>query len=338
MEIKYKISLADLIHDERMLRQDIDSLVSWYVKNPVLLNLALDKNLLSGKAENPVEKKIKSGHNFIIALDKIINELDKVKKTASVSELGHLATKLATLISDNMSYISDKGKFPSVNDLIFSHYLRDTQHNRKIRDTQYQKASKLLERIHSLCIAILTKVKKMTGDPSIVIPERFEAARAALSVYDIVDFIRQHGDKYGISSKDDWGLTITNNQPLKEEITTIINALNRGHQPKDPTHVMSQIVPMLKAYQEKMQTNEFALETGKDIQQEQTRRELIKQRNDERFEKIKSLDPDPKFMAEQKGLEDQKMEDEKKKLEIEQDRERLIQKYEHVFEQWVKKG
>lgn len=338
MEMKYKISLADLIHDERMLRQDIDSLVSWYIKNPVLLDLALNKDLLSGKAENPVEKKIKSGHNFIVALNVLINELNNKKKTASVSEIGNLAMKIATLIGDNISYISDKGKFPSVNDLIFSHYLRGTQHDRKIRDTQYQKASKLLERVNSLCIAILTKVKKLTGDPSIIIPERFEAARAPLSVYDIVDFIRQYGDKYGISSKDDWGLTITNNQPLKEEITTVINALNRGHQPKDSGHVMSQISPILKAYQEKMQTNEFALETGRDTQQEQTRRELIKQKNDKNFEKIKSLDPDPKFMAEQKGLEDQKMEDEKKKLEIEQDRERLIQKYEHVFEQWVKKG
>jgi hypothetical protein len=331
LENKYKLSLGgSTAQEEQLVRKTIDSLVNWYSKTePIIMRLALDKNLISGTADTPEEKSIKAGHKFCLKLHSLIEDLDNMKQKTPLAQVGQQLMRITDLIGANVSFIDAKGKFPSVNDLIFATFRSGTKFERdKIRDTQYQKASKVLERIYSLSITMLKEIKKLTSDPSIAIPERFEGARKPLSVYDIIKFIRLHGEKYGISSREDWGVVMENDPQLRKEMTTVINALNSGHTPKDPTNVMAQIAPILERYRMKQQTNVPAVEMGLDEKQEQTRLQEIKNRNDERFQALKKLDPDPKFMAEQK------------EREIEEDRERLLsKKYESLnFDQWMKKG
>ena len=109
---------------------------------------------------------------------------------------------------------------------------------------------------------------------------------------------------------------------MRQKFETMIRALKRGHVPKDGPEVAAMAKAIRDRYDQRS-TNEGALDRGTDLEQEQTRYQQMKQRNDQKFEKIKSLDPNADFMDQQN-----KQEEERKQREIEQDRERLIRKYE----------
>ena len=82
-------------------------------------------------------------------------------------------------------------------------------------------------------------------------PSRFTPQRAPLSNYDVIDFIRQYGDRYGISGVEDWELAFRNDPQLKEQMTTVINALNRGHAPRDGAAVKEEIAQILKQHKDR---------------------------------------------------------------------------------------
>jgi hypothetical protein len=152
-----------------------------------------------------------------------------------------------------------------VSELIFQLTPIATKHQVKLRNDLYSKARNGLFRILSLSSTMLDEIKqlevmapeKFTHDNFTDVdinqenPIRFTPQRAPLSNYDIIDFIRQYGDDYGISGTEDWELALRNDNELKQEMTTVINALNRGHTPRDNASVKEQIAQILKKHEER---------------------------------------------------------------------------------------
>lgn len=338
-EHKYELvaQAIDPAHEEKLLRGYIGSIVKAYQNNPIVMLFATRDDLFKGRASGPEETKIKEGKKFCDDVHALIEKLYSLKDAGDIKEIAATAKALSDLILENASFVPSSvwggdgkaAKFPAINSLIFSYFDSSRAQSRKERDGQYQKAGKIMETVQSLCVDILKAYATITGDKSFGVPEKFRGARAPLTLVDTVDFIRQYGSNYGIDTKDDWGLAIRDNPELKEKITTVINSLNRGHRPRDGVAVAKEIAPILMAHKMRHQKiNQDAIESGSDMLQEQTRREMIKQKNDEIFENLKKYDPDPEFMAQQKQIQDdaekRKLQREQEEKEITEDRERHV--------------
>jgi hypothetical protein len=273
---KLAISPAEL---EASLRKKIPILWSYPNKNFNILRACADSGASKPKDAN--ERKAVAGHLFC---KELLSQIDYLKANwlnASLGEIREILTSVVHLIELNKNpafgptgKVDDRAEpstiqFPHVSELIFQMIPITTKHSKKQRDDQFGKAKTGLARTLSVALDMLDDVQKLEVmvpekfkyqnvtdvDIDKKLPERFSPQRAPLSEYDIIDFIRQHGDEYGLSSNEDWGTVFRDDPQLKEEVTTVINALNRGHSPKDAASVRMQIAEILKNHEERKSTN-----------------------------------------------------------------------------------
>lgn len=266
--LKHAASNADAL--ESSLRANIHSL--WRFPNELfnILNACSQAN--PKNAATPTEKKAVDGFKFCQQLLSMIDYLKVNQDTVPLGEIREVLLHIINLIQENIHKHNEDGKiiqFPHVSELIFQMIPSRTVHERKKRDEQFGKAKTGLSRIQSLAATMLKEIEKLEimvpenftykevtqVDRDQPIPDRFSPQRAPLSVYDIVDFIRQHGLDYFLPDKEAWQAAITDDPILKEQITTVINAVNRGHDSKDSAEVKIQIQKILKDYVERRINN-----------------------------------------------------------------------------------
>lgn len=258
------------ISSERMeesIRSDIDTL--WKLPNYQFNILKSCAESQPQKPKNINEIKAIEGFKFCQELVGMIDYLGANKNTIPLGELKEVLLNIAHLIKNNQKPEEEKSnvQFPYVSELIFEIIPVKTKQDRVIRDQQFAKAKTGLSRILSFTISMMEKLSKLEmTDPDkfininitnvpVNIPARFSPQRASLSIHDIIDFIRQHGDEYGISTTEDWGTVFLNDSELKEKMTTIINAINRGHIPRDSAEVKMEIAEILMEYEKRKSNN-----------------------------------------------------------------------------------
>lgn len=363
--LKYKIASSpeDVEGD---VRKGIDMLWQFANKLFVILSICAEAGVTSPKNAN--EKKAVAGHLFCKELLSRINYLKANQNTSELGEIREVVGEILKLVEENKNIkFNSEGKideeadlspvqYQHVSDLIF---LLPTprKSDKTLRDQQYSKAKTGLGRILSKSIEIMKylrqleimvpekfKYKNVTDlDINSPLPERFSPQRTMLSEHDIVDFINQYGDDFGISSKDDWEIVFNNNPELRNTMTTVINALNRGHYPKDTSYVKKQIEDILSTYKERrLNNNEIFENPGLEFKNKQLEIAQRRQREKDRLEKSKSHLYDPAFVAKQHEsmVRHEEMMERNKDLDREDsEQEDLINKYNSLsFSDWLKKG
>lgn len=302
----------------------------------------------------------------------LLSKIDYLKSNQNTSELGEIREvlgELLQLIKDNKDIrfdlegkIDDSASLPDiqfqhVSELVYQMIPASKRYDRKLRDQQYGKVKTGLARILSKSISIMQDLHKLEVmvpekftyknvtdlDINAPLPERFSPQRTMLSEHDIVDFIKEYGDEFGISSKDDWEIVFNNNPELKEIMTTVINSLNRGHLPVDAGYVKQQIKDILKIYKERKLNNKYLFEDPElDLGNKQLEIAQRRQREKDRLEKSKSYLYDPAFVAKQHEsmVRHEEMMEHNKNIDKEQEeREDLINKYNSLsFSDWLKNG
>lgn len=245
---KYKIAV-DSAHLEASVRNQIA--VLWNVPNKThnILRACADSG--ASKPTNPREELAMEGYQFC---KKLLSIIDYVKVHQKDIPLDTLKQAILSIIKLIMSHKQDN-KFPEVNELIYIIFPTAKKSDLKERNAQLGKAATGLSRILSMCLTMLEEMKEIAGDTTKTVEERFEPARAPISENDIIAFIRQYGEEYGISSRDDWGTVFRDDPMFKEDITTVINALNRGHSPRDAAGVKMQIAEILKNHEARKSSN-----------------------------------------------------------------------------------
>ena len=273
--LKHANSGADAL--EKSLRANIHSL--WRFPNDEKLFNVLGACAHSSptNAKTPEEKKAIEGFKFCQQLLSMIDYLKSNQDTVPLGEIREVLLHIINLIQENIHKHQEGGRavqFPHVSELIFQMIPAKTVHERKKRDEQFGKAKTGLSRIQSLAATMLSQIEKLEVivpekftykevtdiDRDQKMPDRFTPQRAPLSVYNIVDFIRQHGLSYFLPDQEAWQVAITDDPELKEQMTTVINAVNRGHLPKDGAEVKAQISKILKDYAERRMNNTPELE------------------------------------------------------------------------------
>lgn len=270
---KYAESSPDKLEDE--LRKDINTL--WKYPNELFNILKACAESQPRAPKDAHQMKALGGFKFCQELLSMIDYLQSKVDTISLGEIREILVSIVDLVKTNKDVkfdvsgkISDKGEisgiqFPHVSALIFEMIPATTKHGRTIRDQQFGKAKTGLSRILSFTLSMLEKISKLEimvpekftytnvtdVDINNKLPERFEPQRAPLSIYDIIDFIRQYGDEWGIPTFEDWGTVLRDDPILKDKMTTIINAINRGHSPKDASSIKLEIAKILKEFEER---------------------------------------------------------------------------------------
>jgi hypothetical protein len=281
---KYKFA-EDAGNIENSLRKQIS--VLWNYPNKLFPVLKACADSGAGKAKTPHEKKAIAGYKFCKNLLDLIEYLKNNAHTFSLGEIRKVLLHIVNLIDGNKDLtfgvdgkLSKKSpsdlvatQFPHVSALIFELMPVVRRHDIKVRNDMQGKARTGLSRILSLSSTMLDELKqlevmspeKFTHDsPDVDInqenPERFAPQRAPLAHNDIIDFLRQHGDDYGLSSKEDWNTVFEHDPVLREEITSVINALNRGHSPVDGLAVREEIKQILQRHKDLQPTNAHLFE------------------------------------------------------------------------------
>lgn len=275
---KYKLAISS-DELEADLRKKIGTLWSYPNKNFNILKACAEAGV--SKPNNPNERKAIAGHQFCKEILSIIDYLKINAHTISLGGLREALTHLVQIIEKNKELkfgptgkpskdgVAESIQFSHVSELIFQLIQVNKKHDIKLRNEQFGKARTGLSRILSVALGMLEdihtlevmvpekfKYQNVTNiDTDQKLPERFTPQRAPLSDYDIIDFIRQYGDQYGISSKEDWAVAFKDDPALKQQMTTVINALNRGHSPQDAATMKMEIAEILKRHEELKSTN-----------------------------------------------------------------------------------
>jgi hypothetical protein len=253
---------------EKNIRNEVHTL--WRYPNELFTILAACSQAEPSGGKSLEEIKAISGSRFCREVLSIIDFLQIHRDDLPLGEMREALVNLISLIKENLGKKfggeSSSIQFPHVSELIFQMIPVRSKQDRVYRDQQFGKAKTGLSRIMGLAISMSEKMdrleaiapEKFSGiDIDHPLPERFKPQRAPLSIHDIVDFIRQHGDEYGVQSQDDWSLALTNDHQLKEQMTTVINAINRGHVPKDGKMVKEEIARIIKAFKERKEKLNF---------------------------------------------------------------------------------
>lgn len=277
-EWKYKLA-ATPAELENSVRRKIIVLWTYPNKTFGILRACADSGAAKPKDAN--ERKAVAGYQFCKELMSMIDYLKSNWLNIDLGELREVLTNIVHLIHNNKDMKfgpdgqpSEKAEassiqFPHVSELIFQLIPTSKKHDIKLRNEQYGKARTGLARILSFAVSILDELnelervspekfkyeQKTDVDIDERLPERFTPQRAPLAENDIIDFIRQHGNEYGISSHENWGTVFMDDPQLKEEMTTVINALNRGRYPRGAADVKMQIAEILKRHEERKSSN-----------------------------------------------------------------------------------
>jgi len=264
---------------EDSIREDISML--WkYANDPKQYNiLGVCAEVNPKNPTTPHETKAQEGAKFCQKLLSIINYLQVHRYDISLPMLQKALHEISNLIDSNKTVrISEKGKisekgekqdvqFPHVSELIFQIMPHGTVSDRARRDQQYSKAKTGLSRILSLALTMQQNLRQLelaaperfveedSEEDIGELPGRFAPQRAVLSIYDIISFIREHGDEYGLSSIEDWETVFRDDPQLKEDMTTIINAVNRGHIPLGSADMKMEIARILRNHEQRKKTN-----------------------------------------------------------------------------------
>lgn len=265
--------------DAERLEDNIRSNITmlWVLANEKFSVLAVCADTNPKKPTSPNETKAIEGAKFCKQLLTLINYLQAHRKDISLIDLQKVLKEIVELIDTHKDVkISEKGKisergkvesiqFPHVSELIFNIMPHSTVRDRTIRDQQYQKARTGLSRILSVSLTMLQDLSQLevaapqkfegAAEDVGILPSRFLPQRGALSVYDIISFIREHGDEYGLSSLEDWTTVFRDDPKLKDEMTTVINAVNRGHLPLGSADMKMEIARILKEYEQRKSNN-----------------------------------------------------------------------------------
>lgn len=276
--VKYKIAAeaSDLEKNEAEIRRMIVEL--WNVgstkpelnasKSPYAETLrGLSSLSLQGKPTNTLEEQAKRGHAL---LKHILNITDVMKLNVNKIDLQTLRAKLEELRTMLQAAMAPGTRgtvdFPDVSSLVFLGMEQRTKLERdKFKTPAYVKARTGLIRIFEIAGNIISKLNKFeglpsTGDPTIrptrsTQKQRLYPQRAPLAEYDIVPFLRQYGLEYGLRDNEDWATAFRDDPMFKEEITTVINALDRGLIPADEASVKMEIARVIKEHEERKATN-----------------------------------------------------------------------------------
>lgn len=131
---------------------------------------------------------------------------------------------------------------------------------------------------------------------------------------------------------------------LRHKVTTLVNAIDRGHIPADGPEVAKETAEIVEAFKLK-ETNVGALEQSR-LPNPQLERALIQQKNDEIFQKNKerelALKYDPSFVAQQheKTVRDEELAERNQDFDRqEKEKTDLINKYNSLsFSDWLKRS
>lgn len=273
--LKYKFA-GEAQQIEHSLRKKIDILWNYPNKNFNILRVCADAGV--SKPTNPNEKKAVVGFKFCQELLSMIDYLKNNQYSLSLSKVRELLNNIIHLINKNKDLRfnekgipSEEGKaegiqFPAVSELIFELIPINKRHDVKLKNEQFGKAKTGLSRILGLSLDMMNDIFELekllpeqfqeplhetSEDIDEQLPKAFTPQRAPLSEYDIIDFIRQHGENYGISSTDDWGKIFMDDPKLKQEMTTVINALNRGHVARNDAEVKMQLAEIMREHEER---------------------------------------------------------------------------------------
>lgn len=275
VKYKYAINAVDL---EASLRKKIP--VLWNYPNKLFDILKACANAGITNAKSPEERKAYSGYKFCKELVSIIDYLKVNWLNISLPELKDKLNQIVELINSNKEMKFGPGgkpaaesaeetplhvQFPHVAELIYAITPLRKKHDKTVRDGLQAKARTGLSRILSFSLSMLEELnqlemmepqkfvgqKETDSEEPEVLPKRFEPQRAQLTTHDIIDFIRQHGDEYGIDSTEDWNKLFVDDPVLRGEMTTVINAINRGHYPRGAHEVKTQINDILGRHKER---------------------------------------------------------------------------------------
>lgn len=274
---KHKIA-ANALELESSLRRKIP--VLWNYPNKLFNILKACADAGVSNAKTPEEKKAYAAYRFCKELLSNIDYLKTNWLNISLPELKDKLTYIVKLVDANKeAKFGPSGKpakesatespvdlqFPHVSELIFAMYPPGTKHDKKIRGELQAKARTGLSRILSFSLSMLEELhqlemmepekfvtqKDTDSEEPEELPGRFTPQHGELSPNDILTFIRQHGDEYGIDSTDDWTRVFMNDPALKDEMTSVINALSRGHYPRGSAEVKTQIDEILRRHKER---------------------------------------------------------------------------------------
>lgn len=274
--LKHKIAI-DISGLELDLRKKIRILWKYPHELFPILDFCANTDIKKSTVSTPDEQKALQGYLFCRRLVIGIDYLQAHWDTITLGAVKDILLKLVDLIKNNVSSSdNEKGvQFPNVSELIFKSIPTKTKHDVKIRNDQFGKMKTGLSRINSICIDMLKDLHKLElAQPEKFIdqsdtfakenfnPEinRFSPQSAPLSENDIIDFIRQHGPKYGINDINEWEIALRDDLGLRKQMTTVINALNRGHHPIDAPDVKMQIAEILRRHEESKANNSAMFE------------------------------------------------------------------------------
>jgi hypothetical protein len=271
LALKYKTAAAT---DEEKVESDIRRSVLdlWNLSNNKTYDIlrVIGDSVLKDAPNSERERNAKRGHSFVV---KVLSVIDQLKIGLNTVPLQDIESSLKAVINLIEEESEDGGRgtvdFPDLTDFITLMGKNNRNHNQSDKrhvDTQYGKIRTVLTRIHSLADAIVTKLQKARGEPMAEKNYRHHQRgrlvprRSPLYKGDIVDFLRQYGPQYGLNSTDDWQRAFENDPPFKEQITTVVNALNRAKTPRDETTVKMQIAEIMRAHELRVSNNLGALE------------------------------------------------------------------------------
>jgi len=272
---KYKTAAAtDAEKNEADIRRSVLDL--WNLSNNKTYDIlrVIGDAVLKDAPGSERERSAKRGHAFVI---KVLSVIDQLKIGLNTIPLDEIESSLKAVINLIEEESQDGGRntvdFPDLTDFITLMNKNNrnlNQSDKRHVDTQYGKIRTVLTRIHSLADAIVTKLQKARGEPMAEKNYRHHQRgrlvprRSPLYKGDIVDFLRQYGPQYGLNSTDAWLQAFENDPPFKEQITTVVNALNRAKTPRDEALVKMQIAEIMRAHELRKRTNEPAFEANED--------------------------------------------------------------------------
>jgi len=250
-ELKY--SFLTIAADPNMkdveagIRNSLDAL--WAIPNISFNILRVCADSGAAKPTNADEQKAIIGFQFC---RKIVGIIDYLKANKSTVKLSEIRRALETIVGD-IKEVETKDQFSNLSELIYQLMPHGKKYDRKLREQQYAKARKGLSRITSIALTILNNMNNFGG--AVEQEGRFAPEGAKLSEHEIMSFIRQHGDEYGVPDLATWSLVLDADPSLEQPITRMVHALSRGHNPRDSGAIKSIIHDIVAKHQEAKQTN-----------------------------------------------------------------------------------
>lgn len=273
---KYKVA-ASTAESEVMVRKQIDTMYD-YLKGTykIVRDCAMAD---ASDPQNEQEELAVKGHKFCKQLVSIVDYLKKSRDTIKLPELQAALVKMSTLIDENLK-VQGAVQFPHVSALIWEMIPLSQKvkpaYVEKVRKESANKARHGIMRLKSVATTMLDQLEEL-GMAKSPASGRFEAERTSIDMYEILNFMRKHGEGYGIAGEGDWEVVFRNDPQLLSDITTIINALQRGRLARTDAEVKAEVLKALREHRARTEgVNTPYFEAG-----EEQAKEMAKPEQDE---------------------------------------------------------